>query len=178
MEDWLLPPSLNQPVPRRVGPSLLVKAITAILALVMAACLSAIVNPKLGIMLGIFGDPVGNPGAAVLAAAITLMLLLYQVNLYRQQKNLMSQGTAAPATYTGYYEYFRGKQRFARTTYAFKDGRGDLVQGEKSTLLVQSDTRPELVKLADLNSEKPFVLFDPRNSAKHMIYPGTLTEFR
>lgn len=162
---------------------MLTKVIVTPLALLMIVFTYSAANPKLGVTLGIFSsedldDRTATLVIAGLGAAISGSLLLLQVIRYQREKYLLSQGTAARATYTGYYSEIRNKQSYARKTYAFTDSRGELVQGEISTLVVQIDTRPETIKLEELNNEKPFVLFDPRNSARHMIYPGTLAKFR
>jgi hypothetical protein len=117
------PAILSQPPPRRVEPRFFVKAMITLLALLAVAFFYAIASPKLGIMLGIFGgdelsDRTESTIEAALGATISSLLLLYQTMLYRREKYLMSQGAAAPAIYTGYYEYVRHGQTFGRVTYA------------------------------------------------------------
>jgi hypothetical protein len=104
----------------------------------------------------------------VIPAVITAVVLWN----YFGEKRLLRWGKATRATIIGEVEYQGRRGKMARVMYTFEDDQGATLQGEKAGLATQDDERPDFVEHRLRFLRNPTAVYDPRNSARNMLYPG------
>lgn len=101
-------------------------------------------------------------------------ILAYLLWAYIREKNLLRSGKTARATILQQYEEtYRGNST-SKVTYTFQDDRGATWMGLATISLGGADDprpNPDLI-------EVPTAVYDPRNSANNMLYPGSAAELR
>jgi hypothetical protein len=103
-----------------------------------------------------------------------VIVLAYLAWAYVREKNLLRWGKPAKATILQQYEEaYRGSST-SKVTYTFQDDHGATWMGLATIPLGGvDDPRPN----PDL-AEIPTALYDPRNSANNMLYPGNAAELK
>lgn len=107
----------------------------------------------------------------ILFLGVPLALLIsYIVFIYLRERRLLRGGKLARATIVGESEYVYRSLSRSDATYTFQDHRGAVWTGlsKGSVWRNPDDPRPD----PDL-IEVPTAVYDPRNSARHMLYPGS-----
>jgi len=117
-------------------------------------------------------------------AALSLFVLIpagilsFILRIYFREKWLLSWGKATGATIIGEVEYSGRSTASSRVLYMFKDQSGNTIHGEQASIPAARDPRPDFIEYRARFLHNPTVLFAPGNSAKHMLYPGTIAELR
>jgi len=88
--------------------------------------------------------------------------------IYRREKHLLQWGKAAPATIIGKVEYSTKAGRQVRVTYTFVDDDGVTVQGKRGGI----PARGARVL------HNPTAVFDPSNSERNTLYPGSVARLQ
>jgi len=94
---------------------------------------------------------------------------------FYRERYLLRWGRAAPATIVHKSEYLlrNGLTRAADVTYRFTDAEGKVVEGLRRRVLTgEAGMSGNALKVW----LSPTALFDPRNSAKNMLYPATFLD--
>jgi len=94
---------------------------------------------------------------------------------YRREKHVLQWGKAAPAKITGEYEIDTRSGRVAKVSYSFEDDNGVTRENTKS-LPVSDDPRPGFNDERARYLANPTAVFDPSNSKRNVLYPGTLAQ--
>ncbi|MBI1216704.1 MAG: DUF3592 domain-containing protein [Alphaproteobacteria bacterium] len=106
-------------------------------------------------------------------ACILIPMISYLYWLYWREKDLIREGHMTWAVILAEKEYVgrRGMQ-FLQTTYEFTDAEGRTVQGVRKNLSRRGDPSKQCRELTARILDNPVVLYNPKNSAKNMLYPG------
>jgi len=112
------------------------------------------------------------PRGLLLFAVIPAGILSYMFWNHLQEKRLLRWGKAARATIIGEVGY-QARGKWSRIIFTFQDESGNTVRGEKAGLARGDDPRPDFVQHRQSFLANPTVVYDPRNSARNMLYPGS-----
>jgi hypothetical protein len=112
-------------------------------------------------------------GIMLVLGLLTPGIFIYN---YRREKSLLSEGIVAIATLTGETEYNAGKAgRLAKISFQFTDSSGQIIDGVRDGLPTAENAvkykRNQIMRDAILNN--PLAVYDPRDSSKNMLYPGS-----
>lgn len=94
---------------------------------------------------------------------------------YRREKHVLQWGKAAPAKIIGEYEVQTRYGRNAKVTYSFEDDNGVTRENTRS-LPISDDPRPGFNDERARYLNNPTAVFDPRNSKRNVLFPGTLLQ--
>jgi len=94
---------------------------------------------------------------------------------YRREKHILQWGKAAPAKIIGEHEIATRSGRVAKVSYSFEDDHGVTRRNTRS-LPVSGDPRPGFVEERERYLNNPTAVFDPRNSKRNVLFPGTLLQ--
>jgi len=94
---------------------------------------------------------------------------------YRREKHVLQWGKGAPARIIGEYEIETRTGRVAKVTYSFEDDNG-LTRENTKSLPVSADPRPGFDDQRARYLNNPTAVFDPRNSKRNVLFPGTLAQ--
>lgn len=101
---------------------------------------------------------------------IALTCFVYFTSL--RERRLLRYGNVVSAKIVGEEEYSAGRGvKLSRLTYEFKDSSGTLVTGMQKGVPLNGSDRPAVIELRARFCVNPTVIYDPRNSARNMLYP-------
>jgi len=112
------------------------------------------------------------PFALLFFLAIPAGIVSWMLWTYFREKRLLRWGTAARATVIAEVDY-ESRGRWSRIIYTFRDESGSTVRGEKAGLARANDPRPKFIQYRQSFLANPTAVYDPRNSARNMLYPGS-----
>jgi hypothetical protein len=113
-------------------------------------------------------------GSAVIGGPTIVIGALYGF-YYRREKRVLQWGKAAPAKIIGEHEVATRSGRVAKVSYSFEDDHGVTRRNTRS-LPVSGDPRPGFVEERERYLINPTAVFDPRNSKRNVLFPGTLLQ--
>ena len=116
-------------------------------------------------------DTSGVPRSPLFIAVIPVGFLSFLLWHHLRERQLLRWGKAAQASIIGEVEY-NSRGRWSKVLYTFEDERGSTVHGEKAGLARANDPRPDFIEYRQRYLANPTAIYDPRNSARHMLYPG------
>jgi hypothetical protein len=96
------------------------------------------------------------------------------VVFYQRQKRLLRWGKCAPAKIVDERHYETRGGPIAKVTYAFKDDKGATVTGKFDGLPVHNDPLGISDDRRARHLANPIAVYDPRNSRRNTLYPGTI----
>ena len=91
---------------------------------------------------------------------------------YWRARHLLRWGTVAEATITGEVPRDGSNGFLSVVSYRFQDDRGMIVNGENTRLPSAGNPYPEAITLRATMLENRTVIFDPRKSRRHVLYPS------
>ena len=108
----------------------------------------------------------------LLITLIPIGLLFTALQGHFREKRLLRWGKAAKATIIGEFEYTVKRRPMAKVIYSFEDERGVVRQGEMGGLPARDDPSEPFFHERQRFLANPIVVYDPRDSRRHMLYPG------
>jgi hypothetical protein len=114
----------------------------------------------------------GDMAFMAIYAPIYLVALIFLLRAYFREKRLLRFGIAAPAEITEEIESGMNENSRSRLIYRFEDGSGNWVEGIKNAVPGKYDGRPASVSYRMCLLDNPTVLYDPRDSARNLLYPS------
>jgi hypothetical protein len=118
--------------------------------------------------------PLALIACAIIGGSALILGGLY-VFYYRREKRVLQWGKAAQAKIIGEYEVETRSGRIAKVTYSFEDANG-VTRKNKRSLPVSRDPRPGCAEERARFLMNPTAVYDPRNSKRNVLYPGTLLQ--
>ena len=94
---------------------------------------------------------------------------------YRREKHVLQWGKAAPANIIGEYQIKTRSGLIAKVTYSFEDDHG-VTRKKTISLPVSSDPRPGFAEERARYLNNPTAVFDPRDSKRNVLFPGSLLQ--
>jgi membrane protein implicated in regulation of membrane protease activity len=108
---------------------------------------------------------------SIFAAILSLMLsaILYP---YFRERSLLRWGKAVHATIVGEVADGLSGAKLCRLSFVFEDNGGNTVNGKSRRIPASDHPNPAIREYRSVYLSNPTAIFDPRNSKRHMLYPG------
>ena len=114
--------------------------------------------------------------AAALFGAAALAFLAFHLDAWREERKLLIWGQLTPAVILRERDYLSRFGRRARVTFQFTDAEGRVVQGVATGLPSRGDRSARAIEARRLRLAAPMVLYDPRNSGRHLLCPPEMVQ--
>jgi hypothetical protein len=115
-----------------------------------------------------------GPACAVIGGPTLAFSLLFAIR-YRREKYVLQWGNAAPAKIIGEDKTATRSGWVAVVRYRFEDDKG-VARENTTSLPVRNDPRPDFTDERARYLGNPTAVFDPRNSERNVLFPGTLLQ--
>jgi len=110
--------------------------------------------------------------------SVALLLCSFRIVRYFRDSAILRWGQAVPATIVREEEQTTRGGPTSKVTYRFKDATGKLVEGSQKYVPTATDSRPGFSAHRMKFMFNPTVVFDPKDSARNILYPSTSAELR
>jgi hypothetical protein len=94
---------------------------------------------------------------------------------YRREEYVLQWGKAAPAKIIAEHQVKTRSGLIAKVSYSFEDDHG-VTRRKTISLPVSNDPRPGFAEERARYLNNPTAVFDPRNSKRNVLFPGTLLQ--
>jgi len=127
-----------------------------------------------------------NSGDTLWAFILLVLTLLIPVGIATillsnnclKQKKLVEWGKVAPAKILGEKKVRTRQGRVSTIIYQFEDDAGNLIRGMRNNVPAKEASLRDSIETRRRIFENPTVLYDPRNSARNILYPASSFELR